>query len=638
MIWEFYNNKYNGKEFNIDHIDDNASNDSITNLQLISIEDHKLKTKRFGDDNPLFRMDYEHRCWVSKKRNILGNAKRWEWSEERLNEAMKNFLEKNPKPIKEDQNIYMDEDIFVEEIIALEEYEEVYDLTVEDNHNFYIITNTDDEKYLNCSGILVHNCGEIPMQSYGVCCLSSINLTKFVKNEFEDTASFDFDSLESTINIAVRFLDNVLDITKYPLPRIKEESEMWRRIGLGFTGFADMLAMMKIKYNSDGAIAFTERLAKFFRDNSYLASIALAAEKGSYPGFKYEEIKKSKFFKNLPSTIREQIKSFGLRNVGINTTAPVGTGSLTFGNNCSSGIEPIFSLDYDRRIRTGRGDETTTEKVYDYAWLLYQEKFPEAEKIPAYFLTTFDIDPYQSINIQSTWQKYIDHSISKTINLPNKFTYEEYENLFKFAFEKKLKGATTFNPNGSIPGVLSVDTKKTEEKKIEERGAPKRPEELPCDIHEITFNKIPYMILCGFYEGKMYEIFVTPNEDNVIDVQKHKKGFIKKVKQGQYELIAKNGEDKVILNNIGKALDPIFGSLSRFISMSLRHGVSLEFIVEQLQKDSSFVSFERVVSRVLKKYIKDGQKSTHKCEECGGTLEFREGCLVCIECGFSKCG
>lgn len=482
------------------------------------------------------------------------------------------------------------------------------------------------------------------MPSWSLCCLGSINLTQFVKNAFEEKVSFDYSLLEQTIRIGVRFLDNVLDVTEYPLKRIEDFSKLWRRIGLGFTGYADTLSMMKTTYASPEAQIFTEKLAKIFRDCSYKTSVELAKEKGAYPEFRKEEISKSGFYKKLPKAIKDSIQEHGLRNVGLNTAAPTGTISLSIGQNCSSGIEPIFSLSYDRKIRIGTGDETKVETVYDYAWLQYLQYLKDkgitfTGDIPEFFKTTFDLDPYDGINVQAVWQEYIDHSISRTVNLPNNFAFNKYVDLFLYAYKKGLKGATSFNPNGSIKGILSSSPKEPIEKdEIQSNGAPRRPKTLPCDIHEISISSEQHLVLCGFHRDRMYEIFVSPNPDKKIDVKKYKHGFITKVKKGVYELTVKNGEEKVVIPNIKEAFDSTYGSLSRMISMSLRHGVELQFIIDQLQKDTGFISFERVVSRVLKKYIKDGEISTHKCKDCGATLEYKEGCLCCPSCGMSLCG
>jgi ribonucleoside-diphosphate reductase alpha chain len=192
-----------------------------------------------------------------------------------------------------------------------------------------------------------------------------------------------------------------------------------------------------------------------------------------------------------------------------------------------------------------------------------------------------------------------------------------------------------------MQGVLDISEKKDIRPKfIERTDAPKRPDILPCDIHEISVNKERHIVLIGKLQGTLYEIFVTNDPDNQIEKIGKKEGVIKKKSKGQYQLLVENGEQKVIFDNISEKFDNVYASLSRFISMGLRHGVNLQFIVNQLQKDKNFLGFERAVSRVLKKYIKDGEKvlSSEKCESCGGELIYREGCISCLSCGWSKCG
>lgn len=556
---------------------------------------------------------------------------------------LEKFKDENEKPIKEDLNVYLDSRIFVESIEDKNEIEDVYDLTVEDNHNFYILTNTDDDKFLNSSGCLVHNCGEQPIPAYNVCDLGAMNLTKFVRSPFTDDAYFDFHSFFKSVAKAVRFLDNVLDATDYPLEKIRQQATKNRRIGLGFTGLADAFAMLGVKYGSNESKYLSEEIGKALRDASYEASIDLAEEKGAFENFE-EKFLESNFVKTLENKTQERIKKYGIRNVNLNTVAPTGTTSFSLGQNCSSGIEPIFSLQYDRKIRTGRGEETTTETVYDYAWLQYQEITGEAEA-PDYFTTTMDVDPYDAIDIQAIFQKYIDASISKTANLPMGYTFDQYKDLFRYAYKRGLKGFTSFNPEGSLAGILSYskDDKKKESELspeyVERANASKRPNELECDIHQISVNKEKHIVLVGKLNGSLYEMFVTKNSDGKIDINNHKTGIIRKEKKGHYNLIIKNGVEKVVVDDIGKSFDNIYGSLSRFVSMSLRHGVPLQFIVEQLQKDSNFISFEKAVSRVLKKYIKEGEKvmTNQKCPECKGDLVYRDGCLSCPACGWSKC-
>lgn len=501
-------------------------------------------------------------------------------------------------------------------------------------------------------------CGEICMPSYSLCCLASLNLTKFVIDPFTPEARFDFDLFAKSVDIGVRFLDNVLDVTTYPLPKIEEFSKQWRRIGLGFTGLGDAFAMLGIVYGSPRSIELSKELGESLRDNSYLASIYLADEKGTFPAYDLR-IHKSEFIKGLPKKLRAMIAESGLRNIALNTCAPTGTISLSVGNNCSSGIEPIFSLEYDRNIRTGKGDETKKEKVYDYAWLQYQQFYCQTHKeemdrysvediqknfliqTPPAFITTLEVDPYAAIDVQAAFQKYIDHSISKTANLPAGYSYEEYKGLWSYAYKSGLKGFTSFNPEGSIKGILEHKEveKPADMMSINRRHAPKRPQELPCHIHEITVEKNKFVVAIGTYFGALYEIFLVDNNEGIIDMEKYKEGTIKKVGKGQYDLIVRNGTEKVLIDDISKFSGGVYGSLSRMVSMALRHGTPLEFIVETLQKSAGFNRFEKVVARVLKKYIVSGEPSlaSEKCPNCGGDLIYMDGCKTCPQDGWSKC-
>ena len=214
--------------------------------------------------------------------------------------------------------------------------------------------------------------------------------------------------------------------------------------------------------------------------------------------------------------------------------------------------------------------------------------------------------------------------------------------MFQYAYDNELKGFTTFNPEGSMEGILSVGKKERKGSLVERRSfnAIKRPNELPCDIYEMTVDKIKHIALVGIYEDFPYEIFATPNVDHEFDFEKHKKGKIIKKGKGKYSLVIENGEDKVYIEDIAKSFNSSYGTLGRLISMSLRHRTPLQFIVDQLTKDKGFVTFEKLVSRILKKYIKEGEKvkTSNICPECGNTeLVFQEGCLACKQCGWMKC-
>ena len=359
----------------------------------------------------------------------------------------------------------------------------------------------------------------------------SLNLTKFVDNPFTEECLFDFGKLEETVRIAIRFLDNVVDCTQMPLEKINDKVKGLRRLGLGFTGLGNAFAMMRIKYGSDESKELSKQIAEIIRDTSYSTSCALAFEKGTFP-FYDKEILNSNFIKKLPKEIKANIKLHGLRNISMNTCAPTGTTSLTLGQNCSSGIEPTFALEYTRTYRT-EGDKKEKENVYDYAWLKYQEYCDNNElnikDVPDYFVTTADIDPYAAIDIQAIFQEYIDSSISKTINLPNNVSFDEYKNIFMYAYKKGLKGITSFNPQGSLKGILETNSDNREVDFVNRHDAPKRPKSLECKIHAAKVGDQHFTILVGLLNGSIYEVFV---DDNHIDIQKFKDGVIQKISKG----------------------------------------------------------------------------------------------------------
>ena len=484
----------------------------------------------------------------------------------------------------------------------------------------------------------VNPCGELVMPPYSLCCLSAVNLTRFVDKPFTDDASFDYGKFAETIKIGIRFLDNILDVTDYPLEKIKKFSRQWRRVGLGITGLGDMFAMMGVKYGSEESSDIAAEIAMTLRNESYLASAGIAAEKGAFPSFEADKYLEANFVKTLPENIREEISKNGIRNVQMNTIAPTGTTSLSVGQNCSSGIEPIFALKYNRTIRTGVNDETITEEVTDYAYNMYREISGRGD-VPEYFVTTKDIDAYDSIDIQAVFQKYIDHSISKTLNLPDGTDFDEYQNLFMYAYDKGLKGFTTFNPNGSMKGILEYSSRDKEEP-VHPQQAPARPKELPCDIHRVRAGRKSIIVIAGRMKDSLYELFVIDDPESKIDIETDKKTVVRKAGSGRYDLVYLNGSEEVKLKDFTREFDSPNSSLARFISMALRHGTPLQFVINQLQKDTNFTDFERSVARVLKKYIKDGEEvitSDGECPECSQRLTYADGCITCYNCGYSRC-
>lgn len=484
-------------------------------------------------------------------------------------------------------------------------------------------------------------CGEITMPSYSLCCLSAINLSKFVRKPFTEDAYFDYNRFGEVVKIGVRFLDNVLDVTEYPLEKIKELSLQWRRIGLGITGLADAMLMLGIRYGDERSLSFVDLLGEELAHQSYRASVALAKEKGAFPAFD-KNIGDYGFIKKLDKELQKDIKKYGLRNIGLNTIAPTGTTSLTLGNNCSSGIEPIFALQYDRTVRND-DDTTYIETVYDNGWLEYLEYVTQnkleidPENLPDYVVTSHDVKIKEGIDVQAAFQYWIDHSISKTINMPYKTTLEEYKDIFMYAWQKGLKGVTSFHEGASMAGILSTGNKNKEIP--DNRHAVKRPKELPCDIYEMQVNKKRVIALVGLLDNKPYEVFLTDDPDEMINVKHAKEGTIVKIKTGCYDLHIEGKRGEYILKDISSVFDDEWGTLGRLVSMSLRHNVPLQFIVDQLSKTKQFNTFSKGMGRVLKKYIEDGEKAltSAKCPECGNELIFKEGCKNCTSCGWSKC-
>ena len=511
-------------------------------------------------------------------------------------------------------------------------------------HNEPGIFNSDTvQRYNNGSWAFkmdrVNPCGELVMPAYSLCCLAAMNLSAFVENPFSEDSRFDYDAFAESVALGIRFLDNVLDVTEYPLEKIEEFSKKWRRIGLGFTALGSAMSMLRIKYGSPESVEFAARMSRTLRDASYRASSNLAKEKGAFPSFDSDKILAAAFVKKLPEDIRSGIAENGLRNIQMNTVAPTGTISLSVGQNCSSGIEPAFALQYERNIRTGRGDEVKTETVYDAAWLAWKEASGE-DQAPEWMVTAADIDPYASIDLQAAIQDNIDHSISKTLNLPPGTTFEQYKDLFLYAYKKGLKGFTTFNPEGSMKGILEYSDQSTEET-ISRGAAPDRPAELPCEIHRVKVKGKRYIVITGHYNGSLYEVFwIDVPDDEDVYINGYRNGIVRKVGKGRYDLVLGDKNPRILLEDFTKVYDTPNASLARFVSMALRHGTPLQFIIKQLQKDTQFTDFERVVGRVLKTYIHDGEEvisGEKRCPECETGLVFREGCATCPACGWSKC-
>jgi len=393
-------------------------------------------------------------------------------------------------------------------------FHDVWDITVDnESHTFW------------CQGFSISNCGEITLPSDGgVCNLGAINLVKFVKNAFEDSAEFDFEHLKKVVQVAVRFLDNIVDVTLFPLDFIEKIQKDWRRLGLGVSGVGDVFVMMKMKYGEKESEELADKIAQTICYTAYETSSDLAKEKGPFLKYNYDEIINRGFVKKLPQYIKDKIKANGLRNIGLLTIAPTGTTSIAFFKNCSSGIEPIFSTKYSRTVRLDN-EQTKQETVYDYAYLEFVKKFGEDAKLPDYFITTAELDPYKGVDIQAVFQNYIDHSISKTANLPMNYTYEQYKDLFMYAYKKGLKGFTSFNPGGCCSTDTEIITTlgvRTFGDILESEGINVYSEEtrgwfdLVNGVKIFDGNKNPYEIKRAFVRGKSSDMINLKLENGEI--------------------------------------------------------------------------------------------------------------------------
>ena len=483
-------------------------------------------------------------------------------------------------------------------------------------------------------------------QYAGACNLGSLMLHNFVENPFTDTAYFDFSKLSQTIKVAVRMLDNIIDINTFPLPQYENYQKNFRTIGLGVTGLADMLVMLGYKYNSKEAVDFVDALMESISICAYYSSIELSKEKGPFPFLDAEKFVKSGFItahkrgNNGESwkEISNLIEEYGIRNARILSFAPCGTMSLTFGNNCSSGIEPIFSLGYDRKVKIGGQNEENEKIIHinDYAY----ENCPNKEKAP--FITAQEMTVQEHIDMLAVIAKHIDMSVSKTINVPTDYSFEDTKNIYFDCWKKGIKGCTIFRPNEIRQGILLTETPKKEEAK-EERKLGRG--EIKVISDDVIGKKRRLISGCGSLHCAAYFDRTT---GELLEV------FLDKGSTG--------------------GCDNFMTGLSRMISLAARAGCSVYDIVDQLNSSGTCPSY--AVRRATKHDTSPGsscpvavgnalldmqieineeleidnpkpiikKKETksvilpkYKCPECGSEITFEGGCQTCKNCGWSKC-
>lgn len=544
-------------------------------------------------------------------------------------------------------------------------------------------------------------CGEIILSPYDSCRLMLVNLTSFVKNPWSTGSEFNFGDFGIKVQKAQRLMDDMIDLEIEQVDKIikkidndrqpdsikKIEKDLWvniksqaingRRTGLGITGLGDMLAMLGIKYGSEDSIDMTEKVYKWLALNSYDSSIVLAKERGSFPVWNSEKEKGHKFVSRIISELlphrQDDYKKYGRRNIANTTTAPAGSVSVL--TQTTSGIEPAFMLHYTRRKKITRqdadaridfidesGDRWQEYTVYHHGFKKWMSALSEtfegsesdeelAEMSPYAGATANEIDWVSKVKMQAAAQKWVCHAISNTTNLPTDVDIETVKDVYMTAWDLGCKGVTVYR-DGSRSGVLVSSSKKDEsiEKSFTSNRAPKRPENLSCDIHQASVSGEPWTIIVGLMEGSPYEIFGGKSEYVEIP-RKYKSGILtkkaRKTINSKYNLSFGDAGDEVIVRDIATVFDnPNYSAFTRTLSLALRHGAPVNYVCEQLQKDrdADLFSFSKVIARCLKKYIADGTRPGNGTIECNcedpGDCEvvYQEGCATCLTCGFAKCG
>lgn len=521
-------------------------------------------------------------------------------------------------------------------------------------------------------------CGEIPMGPFDSCRLIHINLASYIVDPFTDKAHIDEELLYMHSYEAMRLADDLVDLeieavdriidtvkndtddTEFKLwSRIKETAIQGRRAGLGFTGLADAIAMLGLKYDSDEGISQVEQLMKVMFKGQLDSNIDMAIERGAFSALNIEEELYGndwyQFIKEFDGDAFRKMMTYGRRNISWSTVAPTGTVSIMAGT--SSGIEPVFMPFYQRKRKcmseSDRVDyvDKVGEKYTLFTvvhpnlkrWAIETLNYSESEvnewslgvwkevwkESPYYGSTAPEIDWRQRVKLQGVVQKYITHSISSTVNLAKETTEEEIADIYIEAWKQGLKGITIYR-DGCREGVLTqVEKPKT----IEGRQAPKRPKELEADAYLIKAKGEQFIILVGMLESKPYEVFAF-RPRNPISFKPHK-GVITKVSKMHYSFTS----DVFHIDNLELANENVEeNAATLYSSMLLRHGVDIKYIVKTAKKvNDNITSFSSAMCRVLSKYIPNEEIKGEVCPDCGGTLVREGGCIHCKDCGYSKC-
>lgn len=559
------------------------------------------------------------------------------------------------------------------------------------------------------NGYVGSNCGEIPLCPYDSCRLLLMNLYGYVKKPFTREAYFDFDKFDKDSKYAQKLMDDLIDLEIEKIDKLIEkiqndpepedikfvELNLWkkiknkaiegRRTGLGITGEGDMLAALNLVYGSENGINFSEKIHKQLAINSYKSSIEMARDRGCFPIWKKNKDVESNFINRILSELDEEyINLFnihGRRNIANLTIAPAGTVSLM--TQTTSGVEPVFKTFYFRRRKTDdKSKSVYVDEVGDMweEYPVFHQKFIEwysivndltyldSKKVleslsstdindlyiksPYYKSSSEDVYYLGKVDLQGKIQKWVDHSISVTVNMPNNITKEIVSDVYMKGFDSNCKGLTIYR-DGSRGGVLITKKEKEVDKhNFSDNHAPKRPKRLKGEIHRFQNNLEKWIAVVGIKDGRPYELFTGRLQNglselpvSIKDCEVVKKVSIdengNKFKQYNMEYVDTNG-NKQVYEGINKTFNPEFWNYGKLISGIFRHGMPLVKALELIESlsfsEEHINSWKNGVIRVIKRYIKDGEKSKGECPVCGGEdFEFKEGCLMCTGCSWSKC-
>jgi ribonucleoside-diphosphate reductase alpha chain len=543
-------------------------------------------------------------------------------------------------------------------------------------------------------------CGEIPLCPYDSCRLLAINLYSYVENPFTKKAKFNFDLFKEHVHYAQRIMDDIIDLELEKIDAILDkvnadpedehikytEKNLWenikrkanegRRTGIGITAEGDMLAALGLRYGSEIATDFSEEIHKTTAIEAYRSSVYLAKDRGPFTIYSAEREKNNPMInriKNADPELYEKMAKYGRRNIALLTIAPTGTTSLM--TQTTSGIEPVFMPVYKRRRKVNPGDKDVrvdfVDEVGDHweEYIVFHHKFKtwmeanghetnreysqedlnELVKVsPYYKATSNDVDWLAKVRMQGRIQKWVDHSISVTINLPGEAKEELVGDLFFEAWKSGCKGVTVYR-DGSRSGVLISNDDK--EKKKGGGFPTKRPEKLEAEVVRFQNNKDKWIAFVGLLDNRPYEIFTgfSDDEDGILLPRSITKGFIIKSREDEetsrydFQYINSRGY-KTTIEGLSHKFNPVYWNYAKLISGTLRHGMPIHKVVDlvtSLQLDNETInSWKAGVARALKKYIPDGTLAEDaKCGECGSDeVVYQEGCLTCLSCGSSKCG